>query len=202
MKSIPIEEGKFYHIYNRGINGCTIFNEKENYIYFLKLYEKYIEPVAETYAWCLMKNHFHLLVYIKFESDIKTSDLLYNTVEVPKKINASSQFSHLFNSYSQAFNKKYKRTGSLFEANFERKPVENKIYFRDLIFYIHNNPVHHQITERLQDYSWSSYGSVISIKPTKLQRENIIGHFDTAQNFIDYHNNKHDFNSIAGLLFD
>jgi len=62
MKIEPIEHGKYYHIYNRGINGTKLFNENENYRYFLRLYEKYIEPITETYAWCLMGNHFHLLV--------------------------------------------------------------------------------------------------------------------------------------------
>jgi hypothetical protein len=55
MKTIPLECGKFYHIYNRGINGCNLFAENENYEYFLHQYDKYISPVAETYAWVLMR---------------------------------------------------------------------------------------------------------------------------------------------------
>ena len=70
MKTIPLEYGKFYHIYNRGINGCNLFYEPENYEYFLFLYDKYISPVVETYAWVLMRNHFHVLVRIKKEDDI------------------------------------------------------------------------------------------------------------------------------------
>lgn len=60
-----IEEGSFYHIYNRGNNGGDIFFDDENYNYFLKLLAKYITPVADIYAYCLMRNHFHLLVRIK-----------------------------------------------------------------------------------------------------------------------------------------
>ncbi len=60
-----LEPGCYYHIYNRGINGCELFREPTNYEYFLGLYEKHISPVAETFAWCLMGNHFHLLVKIK-----------------------------------------------------------------------------------------------------------------------------------------
>ena len=61
----PLHPGVFYHIYNRGNNGEDLFIEARNYPYFLALYAKYVEPVAETFAYCLMKNHFHLLVRIK-----------------------------------------------------------------------------------------------------------------------------------------
>ncbi|WP_172594402.1 transposase [Mariniphaga sediminis] len=57
-------------IYNRGINSCNIFAENENYEYFLHLYDKNISPVAETYAWALMKNHFHFLVKIKPKEEV------------------------------------------------------------------------------------------------------------------------------------
>ncbi len=57
--------GNFYHIYNRGINSCDLFKDANNYNHFLKLYDKYISPVANTYAWVLMPNHFHFLIYLK-----------------------------------------------------------------------------------------------------------------------------------------
>jgi len=65
MKLDGLELGNFYHIYNRGINGCNLFKKEENYTYFLSLYEKYIDEIADTYAWVLMSNHLHFLVYIK-----------------------------------------------------------------------------------------------------------------------------------------
>lgn len=66
----PLNLGKFYHIYNKGVNNCDLFFEPTNYEHFLKLYDTYISPVADTYAWVLMKNHFHLLVRIKEEAAI------------------------------------------------------------------------------------------------------------------------------------
>ncbi|MBF8283376.1 MAG: hypothetical protein HW378_2291 [Anaerolineales bacterium] len=62
---IPLHPGQYYHIYNRGNNRENVFREERNYPYFLKLYAKYIEPIAETYAYCLLRNHFHLLVRIR-----------------------------------------------------------------------------------------------------------------------------------------
>ncbi|MBI4647705.1 MAG: hypothetical protein HY738_14235 [Bacteroidia bacterium] len=75
---IQLEFNKHYHIstssmhriYNCGINYCNLFAENDNYQHFLRLYEKYIEPITETYAWCLMKNRFHLLVKILDEKQI------------------------------------------------------------------------------------------------------------------------------------
>ena len=60
-----LEHGQFYHIYNHGVGERNLFRDANNYEYFLELYDKYVTPVAETYAWVLMKNHFHLLVRIK-----------------------------------------------------------------------------------------------------------------------------------------
>jgi putative transposase len=63
----PLQPGQYYHIYNRGNNRENVFIEKRNYPYFLKLYARHIEPVADTYAYCLLRNHFHFLVRIKTE---------------------------------------------------------------------------------------------------------------------------------------
>jgi len=75
QKIVPIEHDKFYHIYNQGINGENLFREKANYSYFLQQYDKYIDPIAETFAWCLMPNHFHVLVRIKEEDEIDKKSL-------------------------------------------------------------------------------------------------------------------------------
>ena len=156
MNPIPLENGKYYHIYNRGNNGIDLFYEIENYKHFLRLYEKYIDPIAETYAWCLMKNHFHFLVYIKESAEVDVTKLEYSSTDKPKAVSASKQFSNLFNAYTLAMNKRYKRTGSLFEKNFRRKVVNSDIYFKKLIFYIHNNPVHQRFTEQIIEYPWTS----------------------------------------------
>jgi|WetSurMetagenome_2_1015567.scaffolds.fasta_scaffold29263_2 putative transposase len=71
----PLKYGKYYHVYNRGNNRgnnwCDLFLNEDDYEHFLRLYEKYINPVAETFAWVLMRNHFHLLVRIKEAGEIR-----------------------------------------------------------------------------------------------------------------------------------
>ncbi len=171
QKTEPLQHGKFYHIYNRGINSAAIFFEKSNYDYFLRLYENHIDPVAETYAWCLMKNHFHFLVKIK-EKDLAGTDRLPHQC-----------FSNLFNAYAKAVNKKYNRHGSLFQRAFKRKLVEDDVYLKRLILYIHNNPVHHRVCEDAMNYPWSSYLACISEKPGTLKKEETIGLFHDLSNF-------------------
>jgi putative transposase len=192
-----LERGKYYHIYNRGIDGCDIFRQSENFEYFLRLYEKHIEPIADTYAWVLMKNHFHFLVQIK-DLPVKP-DLpgFYN----PEGLKPPHQyFSNLFNAYTKAFNKRFKRTGSLFEKNFHRKRINNMKYLKNVLVYIHQNPVQHKIRERASDYPWSSYQTCISVKHTRLKRDTVVGWFDNIGNFQYYHNQKLETIAIENFL--
>ncbi|MEO5788689.1 hypothetical protein [Gelidibacter sp.] len=199
-----IEFGHYYHIYNRGNNGNTIFFDEENYRYFLSLYLKYIYPIADTFYWCLLKNHFHFLIRIKELDEIKIDQLNYSThIKINKeKVNPSKQFSHLFNAYTQAVNKKYDRTGSVFEKPFKRKVVTSQDYLIKLNFYIHNNPVHHRLVDTISDYKWSSYHSIISSKPTYILRNDVIEMFDDLLNFKIYHSRNQDFEDIKFLILE
>jgi len=202
----PLEPGNFYHIYNRGINRCSIFREKTNYEYFLSLYDKYISPVADTYAWVLMGNHFHLLVKIL---PVEDSSFRPATAQNPeglgdlrgfwdKRIN--QQFSNLFNAYSKAYNKRYDRTGSLFEHSFRRKLITGTDYLKQLVLYIHNNPVRHGFCAHPSEYPWSSYLSSVPVKSAYLNRETVVGWFDNEANFKWMHSQKLEYRPIEEWL--
>lgn len=199
-KPIPLEKGNYYHIYNRGNNSIDVFYDSESYSHFLKLYDKYISPIADTYAWCLLKNHFHLLVYIKMDNEIEHDKLQYSTIDKPKFVDSSKQFGCLFNAYTQAINKKFKRTGGLFEKPFERKLITSDKYLKNLIYYIHNNPVQHGFVKQMNLYAWSSFDSVLSDKPTKLKRQEIIEVYGSRDYFINYHNENHNLSEITNFL--
>jgi len=190
---IPLEPGNFYHIYNRGINSCDLFRETGNYEHFLGLYDKYISPVADTFAWVLMGNHFHLLVHI-----LPTNSEGFQNLQGLERIN--QQFSNLFNAYTKAFNKRYNRTGSLFEHTFRRKLIMHKTYLKQVILYIHNNPVHHGFCSHPIEYPWSSYLTCISMKPTKLKRDAVMGWFDDQANFKYWHDQKIEIERIEKWL--
>jgi len=80
--------------------------------------------------------------------------------------------------------------------------INNEEYFRKLIFYIHNNPIHHGITNSIEEYPWSSYRSIISLKPTKIKRERVIEIFDDVENFKYYHSINQDLEKIKYLVVD
>lgn len=201
-KPIPLEKGKYYHIYNRSNNGIDVFFDTESYYHFLRLYDKYISPIAETFAWCLLKNHFHILTYIKTDDEINWEKLEYSTIEKPKVFNPSNQFGYLFNAYTQAINKKFNRTGSLFERPFERKLVSSQKYFQNLIFYIHNNPIFHGFTDNINNYPWSSYETILSDKPTKIKRKEVIEYYGDLKNFVYFHTQNQNLSEINDLIIE
>jgi putative transposase len=202
----PLVPEMYYHIYNRGNNRENLFIEKRNYTYFLSLYKKHIEPIADTYAYCLMRNHFHLGVRIKTEQEdleyIKLNPQISLTHEIlpPKKFNPSQAFSNLFNAYTKAINKAYGRTGSLFEERFWRIPVMEDAYFLTLIFYIHYNPQKHAFINNFRNWKWSSYLTLTGTGETKLKRDDILRMFGNINEFKKFHETKLDEKILATLI--
>ncbi len=173
-----------YHVYNHANGSDNIFREQDNYRYFLEKYIKYIHPVADTYAYCLLKNHFHFMLKIK---DFPTSKIFKNLGggEISRVI--SQRFSNFFNSYAKAYNKKYSRFGSLFAPNFRRKIIEDEEYYTDLILYIHNNPVHHALVKVIRDWPYSSYNGIIKGDDPVVKVDEVIRWFGNKNEFIAAH---------------
>jgi len=202
-----LERGKFYHIYNRGNNKEDIFIEERNYDYFLRQYQKYITAIADTFAYCLMKNHFHLLVRIKAKthevSRVETREVL------PGKILArprgsfsgkprgslsakprgpfSQQFGNFFNSYAKSINKAYGRTGNLFGDRFKRKEVEGIDSLKVVVQYIHTNPQSHMFVEDFRLYPYSSYQSIARSESSFLLSDEVLSWFGGKEEFERYH---------------
>ncbi len=131
-----------YHVLYRGINQQRIFEEDEDYELFLtKLKELSASLDIHLLAYCLMSNHMHLLLQ---ESSSKLEQL----------------FRRLITSYVSYFNKKYKRTGHLFQDRYKSEPVESDAYFLVLFSYIHQNPVRAGVCLSAGDYPWSSLHSL------------------------------------------
>ncbi len=101
-----------FPFYNCGNNKENLFKETRNYEYFLQLLKKYISPIADILAYCILPNHYHLLIQVKNQDEI-SEDLL-------DKKKLSRQFGTCFGTYTKAINKAYSRTGKLFESRFKR----------------------------------------------------------------------------------
>ena len=188
--TMPMHCATVYHIYNRGNNREDLFKEERNYPYFLNKYFQYVSPVADTYAYCLMKNHFHILLRIKNEDEILRSSG-NPSLGVTASLNSSKiiikAFASFFKSYAQSINKAYGRTGSLFEGSFRRIEVSNDSYFSELIRYIHFNPQKHGFTQDFTQYRHSSYHELISEENTRLDRKTVSEWFGGMNGFQSFH---------------
>jgi len=192
----PLDYGKVYHIYNRGVNKMNIFRTERNYEYFMKLYFERIGPIADTYCWVLMKNHFHFMVRIKTLKEI--FDKLATSMEAGKlkKMNPSRQFANFFIAYSRAFNIQEKRKGGLMEKPFCRKEVSSLRYRKELVVYIHRNPVHHGVAQSARDYPWSSFHNFFATNPGLIYKQEVLGWFDSTISFKQCHRKPQDINDL------
>ena len=205
MPHEPLQFGQYYHIYNRGNNRENLFVQKRNYPYFLRLYAKHILPVAETFAYCLMPNHFHFLIRTRTEEEQKSYleqqiGSVSKTEPILKVKEPSRAFNNMFIAYARAFNKATNRTGVLFETPFRRKIISNDAYFYRLIAYIHTNPQKHGFVKDFRDWHWSSYDALLSEKETRLGRETVLEWFGGRDFFEEFHQQSIDEREIAEFI--
>jgi putative transposase len=178
-----------YHIYNRANGNENIFVNKGNYFFFLEKYKHYISPIADTFCYCLMPNHFHFLIRVKSERELmKTLSNLTGFENLSGLI--AKEFSNFFNSYSKAFNKQQDRKGSLFMRPFKRKRISDEKYLRKLVHYIHHNPVKAGLANNPTEWEHSSYNAITIPKEEPenfILRNEVIEWFGDKENFIYCH---------------
>ena len=185
-----LEADCFYHIYNRGVNGDEVFQKNDNYMFFMMQFLKYLNNVCDLYAYCLMPNHFHFLIKIKSQEELFKFFEEKNKRSNNKGLHSiesisSKQLSKFISSYTQAYNKVFERHGPLFESPFKRKKIDSEHYLRNVIVYIHQNPI--DIKKDFRTYKFSSYSTVLSSQKTNLKRNEVIEFFDDLDNFIFCH---------------
>jgi len=177
-------KGGYYHIYNRGVEKRIIFHDREDYTKFIFLVKLYLSPPDELsqefpllrphivqhnlygnlqlLAFCLMPNHFHLLIH-------------------QKEIDAVTKFMRvLITSYSMYFNKRFERVGPLFQGVFKAVDVESDEYLLHLSRYIHLNPLDRGAS--LSDFQWSSYLYYLGEKEAKWLNTKIISDYFSSKN--------------------
>lgn len=168
----PLVSGEFYHVYNRGVEKRDIFLDDDDHLHFvhclfamndihpkldLRLKAERVldgmqrDRIVEIVAWSLMPNHFHLLVRQRVDNGI---------TKFLRKVCTG---------HAMYFNKKYKRSGVLFQGRFKAKHIAKDAYFQHLPRYIHRNPIAHmndkeKQRELLQNYRWSSYRDYLGMK--------------------------------------
>jgi putative transposase len=148
--------GHFHHVYNRGNNRQNIFFERDNYLYFLRLIRhSFVAHDVDVVAYCLMPNHYHLLVY-------------------PRGEELSQAMKSLSLSYTKAINKRFNRVGGLFQGRFQKIRVMDAEYLAQLIHYIHLNPVKANLVRRPEEWEFSSYLEYAGLRSGTLPKLELI----------------------------
>lgn len=152
----------YVHYYNRGVNKDVIFFAPENYVFLLAKMSEYIKDYqVELIAYCLMPNHYHIL--LKHENPVQGSSFLQR----------------IFNSYTQAINKRYSRVGTLFQGSVKKRIIEDDDYLAETIKYIHLNPVKAGLCQKPENWLYSDYREWIELVRTTRNiasvRDNIFG---------------------------
>jgi len=149
---------EFYHVYNRGNNKQRIFFRDENYLFFLNKIRAQLSPVSSVIAYCLMPNHFHLIIMATEQSVIERASFGGKPMqEFAYKVGI------LLSSYSQAINKQNKTTGSLFQQKTKAKILVERInekqesFLINCLRYIHRNPLKAGLVREIKDWPYSSY---------------------------------------------
>jgi len=221
----PLLPGKYYHIFNRANGFGRLFYTMENFAFFLRRYREYGNGIWQTYAYCLLINHFHFLIKPAEQEQIITEANRRNIwptrtffvhqckhlIESPEWIMGTTpkalrelidnnddlrplyaswivaqQLRYLMLGFAKAVNKQQKRHGSLFQKPFRRKHVPEEDV-RNLVVYIHRNPLHHGYTMSMDDYKWSSYHSLVTHQTDQLVSEETMQHFEGKEEFLKIH---------------
>lgn len=162
---MKFNRNEFYHIYNRGNDRQKIFLEERNYSFFLEKIKKELTPICSILSYCLMPNHYHILIYtgkLSKSSDHSEWSDDSQLEKLPRKIGT------LQSSYTRAICKMYGKSGSLFQQKAKSKNLsDSKInYLPETCFhYIHQNPLKSRLVNTMQDYMWSSFREYLQDKP-------------------------------------
>jgi len=187
MRKTKFKNGEYFHIYNRGTDKREIFSDRYDYIRFLESLNLFngIESIGSIYelafrkkrdveaeppiggsasnsenhlveivAYSLLPNHFHLLLKQVQENGI-------------------SEFMHRIGGYTLFYNKKYKRSGALFQGPFQSVYIDSESYLNYISAYINGNPEIHKI-KKAEEYIWSSYQDYLGNRNGVLANKSII----------------------------
>lgn len=202
---VPFINDQYYHIYNRGSEKRPIFESRRDYQRFLKTIKYYqidgpkpkfshcpsltvkeldnSKKIVEVIAFCLMPNHFHLLIKQKKDRGI------------------TEFISKLSNSYTKYYNTKYERVGPLFQGEFKSVIIESDEQLIHVSRYIHINPITAYLVKKMEQYEWSSYKEYISKTATGIcAKEEILGQFKNPQDYQQFVLDQVDYAQELGFI--
>ncbi len=200
---MQLEKGYLYHIYNQGNNQRKIFFKRENYLFFLKKIKIYVSPYADIIAWCLMPNHFHLIILMREEElPVSESDTMTQShrITTTKKRTLNNSIAILLRSYTRALNIQQNTSGSLFKAHTKAECINchkgitpsfttqngaakiniqnpEKQYPQICFDYIHQNPVKAKLVKNEIDWEFSSALDYANLRNGKLVNKEVAAEY-------------------------
>jgi len=157
---------------SRGLNKLAVFNEKRERTRLLNLMRENLQNYdVEIYAYCIMPNHFHLLIKADLEE-------------------LASYIAKVLAAFAKYYNRKHNRVGYVFQGRYKSQCVENIDYFWNCLRYIHNNPLHLKGVESILDYKYSSMRELYYGEKDLLADiifELVAGRFEDSEKFYDFH---------------
>lgn len=169
-------KNEVYHIYNRGNNKQLVFYNDENYLFFIRKIRNQIAPYCNILCWCLMPNHFHLIISANEESCKERLAFGHKNMQ-----ELSYRIGILLSSYTQAINKQNKSTGSLFQQKTHSKSVtalkEQNMggnYLINCMHYCHQNPWKAGLIEKIEDWPYSSFPDYCDFRNGTLCNKNLL----------------------------
>lgn len=163
-------DSDIYHVVARGVGRQIIFEDDADRRRFLSLLkERLAGTEGALLAWCLMDNHFHLLLRMPLEELSKTMRSLQTA-------------------YALFFNRRHDRVGHLFQDRFKSEPVDDEAYLLTVVRYIHRNPVKAGFSETCR-FRWSSYNAYLGLpdESASTDCEFVLSLFGTVENFVRFH---------------
>lgn len=169
LRVTPLLTNNYYHLYNRGVNKGAIFFSDRNYQYFIKKLTFFFQAKADVLAYCLMPNHFHLLIKVKSDNFVKIS------------------LQPFFVSYSKSINIEQDRVGPLFQGRFQANLIEDEGYLLDCAKYIHLNPVKAGLVTSPELWKYSSYGYYLHGENRSfVDTSAVMNYFDSVNEFREF----------------
>lgn len=160
---------KVYHVYNRGNQRQITFFDENDYLLFLQKMREQILPVADILAWCLMPNHFHLMIHVT-EKGCKNRISGSNEIQ-----ELSYRLGILLSSYTSVVNNKRGISGSLFQKRTRSKLIDDQEYMVRCMHYIHQNPFVAGLSEnKLEDWKYSSFPDYAGLRKGSLCNKSML----------------------------
>ena len=139
----------YFHVTTRGVDGCAIFRDDSDRRGFLRLLSETVDRHGwRSYAFCLMTNHYHLVV-------------------ATLRAHLSDGLHRLNGVYAQAFNRRHKRTGHLFGDRFSARVIDREEHLAAACEYVLQNPVRAGLCERAEEWPWSAARTLVRSEPPR-----------------------------------